>query len=413
MKRTKLLPALVIVLSVLVTACSGLGFSLGGAAPAALSNTTTQSSSSAPLAGAPAALNPQTATDVAGLQSAYEAVFQAVNPSVVTIEIGSRAGNVSGPGTGRNGQGSQGQIVPTAEGSGVIWDSAGHIVTNNHVVDGAAKITVTFSDGSSYDAKIVGTDPNTDLAVIQVTGAPAPLLKPITVGDSTQVKVGEMVVAIGNPYGLANTMTNGIVSAIGRSIDAGAGNSQSNGPGFSIPDVIQTDAAINPGNSGGALVDMSGALIGVPSQIESQSGSNSGIGFAIPSSLVSKVAGQLISKGVAAHSYMGVSGMTVTADVVSALNLKAGQQGVLVATVVPGGPAEKAGLKGAKLDANGTPTTAGDIITGIDGKSITSFEDLVSYLYGNTQPGQIVTLTVLRGGQEIQVQVTLGTQPTQ
>ena len=139
--------------------------------------------------------------------------------------------------------------MPTAQGSGFIWDTAGHIVTNNHVVDGAAKITVTFSNGSSYDAKLVGTDPNTDLAVIQVTGAPASLLKPVTVGDSTQVKVGELVVAIGNPYGLGNTMTTGIVSAIGRSIQASLNNSQSGStttPSFSIPDVIQTDAPSTP-----------------------------------------------------------------------------------------------------------------------------------------------------------------------
>ncbi len=224
-----------------------------------------------------------------------------------------------------------------------------------------------------------------------------------------------MVVAIGNPFGLANTMTTGIVSAIARSILAGSGSSQNgptNAPSFSIPDVIQTDAAINPGNSGGVLVDMNGALIGVPSQIESQSGSNSGVGFAIPSAIVSKVVPQLISKGVAVHSYLGISGTTVTPDVVSALNLKAGQQGVLVATVVAGGPAEKAGLKAATVDANGTPTAVGDIITGIDGKSISSFEDLVSYLSDNTQPGQSVTLNVLRNGSDTQVQVTLGTQPT-
>ncbi len=405
MKSIKALPALVIVASVLLSACGSAGFALGSAAPSALS-------SSGPLVSAPAAPNAQTATDAAGLQSAYEAVYQAVNPSVVTIEIGSRAASLQVPGISRGG-GQGGQIVPTAEGSGVIWDSAGHIVTNNHVVQGAARVTVTFSDGSSYDAKIVGTDPNTDLAVIQVSGAPASLLKPITVGDSTQVKVGELVIAIGNPFGLANTMTTGIVSAIGRTIQAGAGNSQSNTPSFSIPNVIQTDAAINPGNSGGALVDMNGALIGVPSQIDSQSGSNSGIGFAIPSSLVKTVATQLISKGVAAHPYMGISGMSITSDVVSALNLKAGQQGVLVDTVVPGGPADKAGMKGGTVDANGNPTAAGDIITGIDGKPVAGFEDLISYLYANTQPGQTVTLNVLRGGQQIQVQVTLGTQPTQ
>ncbi len=408
MKGIKILPALILVAAVLVSACSSVGFSLGQAAPAAAA----QSSAGVAPASAPVVSNSQAAVDAAGLQSAYEAVFKAVNPSVVTIEIGSRVSSIAGPGTAQRGQGGQGQIVPTAQGSGVIWDSAGHIVTNNHVVDGAAKVTVTFSDGSAYDAKIIGTDPNTDLAVVQVTGAPASLIKPITVGDSTRVQVGELVVAIGNPYGLANTMTTGIVSAIGRSISSSAGNAQS-APSYSVPDVIQTDAAINPGNSGGALVDMSGAMIGMPSQIESQSGSNSGIGFAIPAALVKQVAGQLISKGVASHSFLGISGMSVTPDVVSALNLQQGQQGVLVATVVAGGPADKAGIKAAKVDAAGNPTAAGDIITGINGKATPTFEDLVSYLLGTTQPGQTVTLDILRGGQQIQVQVTLGTQPTQ
>ena len=422
MKSFKLLPVTVIVLSVLLSACSGLGLSLS--APASLSNSVGGSAgAAAPLSSAPSAVSPQTAADVAGLQSAYEAVYQTVNPSVVTIEIGSRAASFNGgtfgfggQGNGQNNRGSQAPIVPTAQGSGFVWDSSGHIVTNNHVVDGAAKITVTFSDGSAYDAKVVGTDPNMDLAVIQVIGAPASVLKPITVGDSTQVKVGEMVVAVGDPFGLANTMTTGIVSAIGRSISAGGGSSQngpSNASGFSIPDVIQTDAAINPGNSGGALVDLNGALIGVPSQIASQSGSNSGIGFAIPSAIVSKVVPQLISKGVAAQSYLGISGIAITPDVISVLNLKPGQQGIVVASVVAGGPAEKAGVKGATLDASGTPTAVGDIVTGIDGRPITRFEDMVSYLYGSTQPGQTVTLDILRGGQQIRIKVTLGTQPSQ
>jgi serine protease Do len=417
MKGTKLLPLVVITASLLLSACSGMVSS--PAANAAIASAAQSIPVSAPAANAPAVTNPQTATDVAALQNAYEAVYQTVNPSVVTIEISTRitnTNNFGGFGRRGNGQtnpGSQNQVVPTAEGSGFIWDSAGHIVTNNHVVDGAAKINVTFSDGSSYDAKLVGTDPNTDLAVIQVTGAPASLLKPVTVGDSTQVKVGEMVVAIGNPFGLSNTMTTGIVSAIGRSIQASAANNQNGSTnGFSIPDVIQTDAAINPGNSGGVLVDMNGALIGVPSQIASSSGGNTGVGFAIPSAIVSRVVPQLLSNGKATHSYLGISGTTITADVISALNLKAGQQGILVATVVSGGPADKAGLKPAVVDANGTPTAAGDIITGIDGKSITRFEDLVSYLYNNTQPGQSVTLSVVRNGTETQVKVTLGTQPT-
>ena len=405
MKSTKLLPVIIVLVTMVLSACSGLASPL--AAPAAV--ITTGQSVSAPLLNAPVAANPQAAVDVASLQSAYEAIYQSVNPSVVTILISSQ---VSGQG---NAQSGQGQVVPTAQGSGFIWDTAGHIVTNNHVIDGAAKISVTFSNGSSYDARLVGADPNSDLAVVQVTGAPASLLKPIRVGDSTQVKVGQLVVAIGNPYGLSNTMTTGIVSGIGRSIQAGANNSQNGSttaPSFSIPDVIQTDAAINPGNSGGVLVDVNGTLIGVPSQIESASGSNSGVGFAIPSAIVSRVIPQLISTGTAAHSYLGFSGGSITADIVSALNLKAGQQGILVATVVAGGPAEKAGLKGATVDANGNPTAAGDIITGINGKPVTTFEDLVSYLSSSTQPGQTVTLTILRNGKDVQVKVILGTQPT-
>jgi serine protease Do len=423
MKSIKLLPMTVILLSLLLSACSGL--SSAAPAHAALLNSAGGASGvAAPLAGAPVTTrSSQSPADVAGLQSAYEAVYQTVSPSVVTLEISSRAASFNGgtfgfggQGNGQSNPGSQGQIVPSAEGSGVIWDNAGHILTNSHVVTGAAKITVTFSDGSSYDAKVVGTDPNMDLAVVQVTGAPASLLKPVTVGDSTQVKVGEIVVAVGDPFGLSNTMTTGIVSGIGRAISAPAGgnqNGQNSPAGFSIPDVIQTDAAINPGNSGGALVDMNGALIGVPSQFASQNGASSGIGFAIPSAIVNKVVPQLISKGAAAQSYMGVSGVTVTADVISALNLKAGQHGILVVSDVSGGPAEKAGVKGATLDASGTPAAAGDIITGIDGKSITRFEDMVSYLYSSTQPGQVVTLDILRNGQQIQVKVTLGSQPTQ
>jgi serine protease Do len=425
MKTIKLIPFIVLAGSMLLSACSGVGLSL--TAPAVAVSNAQTISANAPVASAPQtntvkAADPQAAADVTALQSVYESVYEKVNPSVVTIEISSAvssANNLGSLGRQRNGQTSpngQSQVVPTAEGSGFIWDSAGHIVTNNHVVEGAAKITVTFSNGSTYDAKLVGADPNSDLAVIQVTSAPANLLQPVTVGDSTQVKVGEMVVAIGNPYGLANTMTTGIVSAIARSIQAGASNSQnglSNAPTFSIPDVIQTDAAINPGNSGGVLVDMNGAVIGVPSQIESASGSNSGVGFAIPASIVNKVVPQLISSGKASHSYLGISGSTLTADLASTLNLKSSQQGVLVATVVAGGPAASAGLQAAEVDANGAPTTAGDIITAIDGKSVTRFEDLVSYLSNNTQPGQTVTLTVLRSGGQAQVKVKLGTQPAQ
>jgi serine protease Do len=300
MKNIHSLPVVILIAAVLLSACSVPG--LSSAAPAAINPIVQSIPVSAPVANAPVTVNPQTSVDVNALQNAYEKIFQVVNPSVVTITISSQVSTSSrlrGNSQG-SGQSSQGQIVPTAEGSGFVWDMAGHIVTNNHVVEGAAKISVTFSDGTSYDAKLVGTDPNNDLAVIQVTGTPAGLLKPVVVGDSTQVKVGEMVIAIGNPFGLENTMTNGIVSATGRSIQTGAGSSQSRfggSQGATISNIIQTDAAINPGNSGGVLVDMTGALIGVPSQIESASGSNSGVGFAIPSAIVSQVVPQLIAKG--------------------------------------------------------------------------------------------------------------------
>jgi S1-C subfamily serine protease len=415
MKGIKVSSVIAIATAMLITlACGGLGLSLPS--PAAVPNTGSNSPLQVPtLPGVPPANTPnaQTLADAQALQSAYETIYEAVSPSVVLIEIGSRASS-GGQGNGQgNGQG-QGQIVPTALGSGFVWDSAGHVVTNNHVVEGADRMTVIFPSGASYDAKLVGTDPNTDLAVIQVLDVPGNVLKPIAIGDSTKVKVGQMVVAIGNPFGLANTMTTGIVSAISRSIQAGAGNQNGvpNAPSFSIPDVIQTDAAINPGNSGGVLVDMSGALIGVPSQIESQSGGNTGVGFCIPSSIVRQVVPQLISTGSASHSYLGISGVTISSDVISALNLKPGLQGVLVATVIKGGPADKAGLQPARVDQNGNPTSVGDIITGIDGKNITRFEDMVSYLYANTEPGQTVTLNVLRDGKQIQVPVTLGTQPT-
>ncbi len=352
MKNWKILPVMIILGSILLSACAG--FSLFQAAP-----TATASSAPAvtqPTAQSTVALNP-TAQPVAalsataqpvivpsgsepqGLQAAYEAIYQQVNPSVVNIQISATQTN----GFSQRGQTNPNQPVPVAEGSGFVWDTSGHIVTNNHVIEGAELITVTFANGKTADAKLVGTDPNSDLAVIQVN-VPASELVPVKVASSADVKVGQLTVAIGNPFGLANTMTTGIVSAISRSIQVGGSSSNQNSltapsASFSIPDVIQTDAAINPGNSGGVLLDMNGSVIGVPSQIESASGSNSGVGFAIPSDIVSKVVPNLISKGSYAHSWLGISGSTLTPDLVSLLGLKAGQQGVLVATVVPNGPA--------------------------------------------------------------------------
>jgi len=289
--------------------------------------------------------------------------------------------------------------IRRGQGSGFIISADGYILTNNHVVDSADKITVVMKDGRKLDAKVIGTDPDSDVAVIKVEGKDFPAIE---LGDSDSLEIGEWVIAVGNPFGLAETVTVGVVSAKGRQVGITEGGYE---------DFIQTDAAINPGNSGGALVDLDGALIGVPSQIESGSGSNSGVGFAIPSATVSQVVPQLISAGKVERSYLGITGGTLTPDIASALKLKAGQQGILIASVVAGAPADKAGLKAATFDENGNPTAAGDIITGIDGKPVARFEDLLSYLYGSTHPGQAVTLDVLRDGKELQVAVTLGTQP--
>lgn len=415
MKKWKLLAGIIVAGSILLSAC--VGFNLAQAAPTATATASsaqaavqpTAKTVAAPVATAQPVVVPS-GNYVQDLQNTYETIYQQVNPSVVNIQISATQSS----GFTQRGQSSSSQPVPVAEGSGFVWDTNGYIVTNNHVIEGADVITVTFSDGTTADAKLVGADPNSDLAVIQVN-VPASELSPVKVASSADVRVGQLTVAIGNPFGLAGTMTTGIVSAVSRSIQVGANSNQnslnSSTAKFSIPDVIQTDAAINPGNSGGVLLDLNGNLIGVTAQIESSSGSNSGVGFAIPSDIVSTVVPQLISKGSYAHSWLGISGSTVTPELVSLLGLKQGQQGVLVATVVPNGPAANAKLVASTTDANGNPV-GGDIITGIDGQAVSRFEDLVSYLFNNTRPGQVVTLTVLRGGQEIQVKVTLGTQPT-
>jgi serine protease Do len=295
MSRNKFLPVLFLIAGILLSSCSVPGLALEAPAIANIDSPSIQVS--APLNTAPIIANEQIAPQVLALQDAYENIYKNVNPSVVTITISSTVSSLTGRFGGSNGQSGQGQTVPVAEGSGFIWDTSGHIVTNNHVVEGASKITVTFSDGVSYSASVVGTDPVNDLAVIKVEGAPAASLKPVTVADSSKVMVGEMVIAIGNPFGLGNTMTNGVVSATGREIQSSAGSTrgrQGRSQASTIKNIIQTDASINPGNSGGVLLDMNGSLIGVPSQIASDSGSNSGVGFAIPSNTVSTVVAKII-----------------------------------------------------------------------------------------------------------------------
>jgi len=359
------------------------------------------------------------ASSLSAFQSTLEQIYQQVDPSVVSIQVIDNGSTTSF-------QSPQGQINPfgsspsqqapsMALGSGFVWDTNGDIVTNNHVVAGASQIQVTFADGTTVPATVVGTDLNSDLAVVKVN-VPASQLHPVTLMNSDQVKVGQLAIAIGNPYGLSNTMTEGIVSGLSRSLPVGLDTqSAQTGPTYSIPDIIQTDAPINPGNSGGVLVNDQGQLMGVTAAIESPSNSNSGIGFVIPSNIVNKVVPSLIKNGSYQHPYLGITGTTLTPALAQAMNLPANTQGVLVVQVTSGGPAAKAGLQGSnnQTTINGQPVAVGgDVITAINGQKITRFEDLAAYLFSNTQVGQSVTLTILHNGSSQTVNVTLGALPS-
>lgn len=298
-------------------------------------------------------------------------------------------------------------------GSGFVWDVEGHIVTNDHVVEGADALQVILADGSRVKATLVGADPSSDLAVIKVD-PDAVALQPVSLGDMSDVAVGQDVVAIGNPYGHQGTMTVGIVSGLGRTIA-----SQTD---FSIPNAIQTDAAINPGNSGGPLLSLQGEVIGVNDQIESTTGSNSGVGFAIPISVVQRVIPALIDEGRYEHAYLGISGSTYNPMWAEALNLPEDARGVYVTAVVRGAPAQVAGLAGGaensgvllEISMRGPEYLpgGGDLITKIDGRAVASMDDLMAYLSESTAPGQSIQLTVVHpGGQQDVVKVKLGVQP--
>jgi S1-C subfamily serine protease len=282
------------------------------------------------------------------------------------------------------------------------------MVTNNHVIEGAKKITVTLGDSDAvYDATVVGTDPSTDLALLKVD-APEDEMKPLTLGDSSNVKVGDPVVAIGNPFGLDRTVTTGIVSALQREI--------SSLNQYAISNVIQTDAAINPGNSGGPLIDADGNVIGVNSQIATGSGSstsgNVGIGFAIPSNTVKDVVDQLKDGGTVEHAYLGISGATINSQLADALNLGT-DQGVLVQEAPKDGPAAKAGIQAGDtaVSIQGQRVMAGgDVITKVDGKDLASMEDLIAAV-NDAKVGDEMELEVQRDGETKTITVKLGTRP--
>ncbi|HET9154411.1 MAG TPA: trypsin-like peptidase domain-containing protein [Solirubrobacterales bacterium] len=294
----------------------------------------------------------------------------------------------------------------TATGSGFVIDGEGHILTNNHVIEGASKVEVKLGESEKeYEAEVVGADPGTDIALLKVE-APSKELHPLTLGHSSEVEVGDPVVAIGNPFGLDRTVTSGIVSALQRQIQAPNG--------FSINHVIQTDAAINPGNSGGPLIDSGGEVIGINSQIATGGGGdgNVGIGFAIPIDTIRAEIKDLETKGEVQHAFLGISGGTITPELAKALNLPV-KQGVIVQQVVKNGPADKAGLEAGTTSAtiNGQEVRlGGDIITEANGKPIKDMEGLIEVIQ-DSNPGDKLELKVLHDGKEKSVEVTLGTQP--
>ena len=294
-------------------------------------------------------------------------IYRRTNRGVVQINVSTETSSPLG-----------GTQAAEAEGSGWVYDMNGNIVTNDHVVSNAKSVKVTFWNGKTYNASVVGTDPTTDLAVVRVSGAPQSQLHPLTVGDSAALQVGDAVVAIGSPFGLSESVTSGIVSALHRQI-----SSQTK---FTIPNAIQTDAAINHGNSGGPLLNSEGQVVGVNSQIQSDSGDNAGVGFAIPSDTVRSVASQLISSGKAEHAYLGVQ-------------LAANSNSALIAGVQSGTPAAKAGLK------------KGDVVVSVAGTSVSTSDELAAAISAH-KPGEQVTITYRRNGSLHSVQLTLSNRPS-
>ena len=291
------------------------------------------------------------------------------------------------------------------QGSGFVYDMEGRIITNNHVVEDADEILVTFLDGTIVEATLVGTDPYSDMAVIEVD-VPEDLLSPVEFAPSSELLVGEQVIALGNPFGLENTMTAGIVSATGRQMDA---------PGrYAIIDVIQTDAAINPGNSGGPLLNSEGKVVGMNTAILSETRQFSGIGFAIPSDTILREAPIIIEEGRFDHAYLGITGIDLLPEIRELMKFDDSIKGALVTDVTEGGPADTAGLRGGDRQANldgFVINIGGDVIIGVEDTTVRSFYDLVVILERGYRPGDVVTLTVIRDNAVIDIDLELGVRP--
>ena len=333
---------------------------------------------------------PAPETELAGVPGGLTDLYNQVNPGVVNIRVFVTRRGASGEGAG----------------SGFVLDDAGHIITNNHVVQSADQVIVIFYDGTEAIAEIAGTDDDSDLAVLRVEQLPEGA-HPLPLGDSGQVAVGEWVVAIGNPFGIGSSMTIGIVSAVGRAIPSGA-------TPYSIPEAVQTDAAINPGNSGGPLLNLRGEVIGVNAQIQTggTSTANTGVGFAIPSNTVRRVAPVLIQQGSFQWPYLGIRGESVNLLIMQANNLDT-QHGAYIREVVPGGPAAEAGMRGTQRTEtiNRLPIeSGGDVVVEADGQPVNDLNDLLAFIAAKN-PGEQMVLTIIRDGEQQQVTVNLQARP--
>jgi len=395
-------------ISVAATLLLALGAFTGGLLLAPHINSSAQAATLPPSIGAA-----QVAPDDTDLVAAYEQalidIYNDTLPSVVSIRVTKKLDfGFQHPPLEPDSEEDPEEFFNRGGGSGFVWDTAGHIVTNHHVIAGATDVEVIFADDTRVKAQVVGSDPNADLAVIRVD-MPASALTPIAQGNSDTLQVGQLSVAIGNPFGQEFTMTSGIVSAVGRTIRSG--NS-----GFSIPEVIQTDAPINPGNSGGPLLNRQGQVIGINTQILSRSGSSSGIGFAVPINIAKRVVPTLIQGDTFDYPWLGISGNTLTVEAAEFRNLPADTQGAVVLEVIPDGPAEKAGLQGrdASLDEESDAYRfSGEIITAINGQPIHDMDDLITYLVNEAAPGDEITVDVIKNdGTPDSLEVTLGVRPT-
>ena len=315
-------------------------------------------------------------------------IFEKSEPGVVKVTV-NRTDQVNGT---------------NGVGSGFVFDKKGHIITNSHVVKDAKKVVVTFLDGRSYNAEVIGFDKFTDIGVIKVN-ADLSLLKPLAIGDSANLKVGEPIAAIGNPFGLSGSMTSGIISQLGRLLPLGAG--------YSIPDVIQTDAAINPGNSGGPLLNMRGEIVGINTAIQSATGEFTGVGFAVPSQTIAKIVPTLIENGEYHHPWIGISGRDIDPDLAKVLNLN-DAVGFLIITVVENSPASKAGMHGSNdtIEMDGVQyPVGGDIILSVDGKQVRKIDDILVHLQRAKSIGDEMNLEILRDGRTTNITITLEERP--